>query len=300
MKQISDLIKFKDKIKDKKIVVVNAADETILKTLEKANELTGIKSILIGDEVKINEIIKKENIKLEDVLIIDSKDDTSSSEIAVSLIKDNKANLLMKGLVDTKEILRAVVNKEKGIRKSKLLSHVTMMSFSHINKVFFLTDCAMNIEPTIEQKINIIDNALSLTKKLDIKNPKVAIISAVEKLNPNIKSSVDALELLSYYKGINNKDFLIDGPFAVDNLFSKEAAKIKGINSEVANDPDILLFPNIDSGNVFYKTAIYLANAKTAGIIIGAKAPIVLTSRADSLESKLYSIFLAGVYSDEI
>lgn len=300
MKSIKDLIKFKDKISGKKIVVVNAAEATVLKALAEAYKLAGIEAILIGDEQKINQIINEENLEFNKLEIIDLKDDLKAAEKAVEVIKNNKANLLMKGLIDTKVILKAVVNKEIGIRENKLLSHVTAVSYPNIDKVFFITDCAMVIEPTIEQKIAIIDNAITLTKKLEINKPKVAIISAVEKVNPNIKSSIEAEMIIDYYNKINDKEILIDGPFAIDNLFSKEAAAIKGITSIVAGDPDILLFPNIDAGNVFYKTSIYLAGAKAAGIIIGAKAPIVLTSRADSLENKLYSILLAGVYSNEI
>lgn len=300
MKNIENLIKFKDKIKGKIIAVVNAHEKTVLQALNKACDLVEIKPILIGDEIKIKKLINDEKLDFKNLEIINIVDDTLAAEKAVLLVRENKANLLMKGLIDTKIILKAVVNKEKGIRNNKLLSHVTMAFFPSLSKPLFLTDCAMIISPTVEQKIQIIDNALDLVKKLEINNPKVAIISAVEKPNPNIKSSIDAVEIIEHYNRLGNTNFLIDGPFAIDNVISKESAKIKGITSEVANEPDILLFPNIDAGNVFYKTAVYLANAKAAGVIIGAKAPIVLTSRSDSLESKLYSILLAGVYSNEI
>ncbi len=297
MKHLHDLLKHTAILSTQTIVVVNAADKTVIKSICKANEKTKIKSILIGDKKKIEEIIKEEGC-LKDYQIVDETDDVMAAKIGVKLVKQGKGTILMKGLIDTKVFLKAVVDRQEGIRQEELLSHVTALSFPQIKRIIFITDCAMVISPTVEQKMKIIENLLLLTKKLNIKKPKIALISAVEKPNVNIPSSLDASILADYYRKVNAKDYLVDGPFAIDNVVSKEAALQKGIISEVAGCADALVFPHIDVGNVFYKTAVYIAGALAAGIVLGARVPIVLTSRADSSEIKFYSILLAGVYGN--
>lgn len=298
MRNFDDLVKLSKSLPPKKIVVANPVEKTTLEALTKASNLFSLTSILIGSKLKIEQILKENKINLKNYQIIDIEDLEEIAKTAVKIVKNKEADILMKGLIDTKVILKAVVNREEGIRTDKLLSHVTVFSFPSYHKLLFASDCAMIIEPTLEQKIAITNNLLDLFKKLKIKEPKIGIISAVEKVNPKMLSSVHAEQLKDYYQKKNNP-FLVDGPFAIDNVVSKDSAKIKNIKSPVAGDADGLIFPDIDAGNVFYKTSVYLAEALAAGLILGAKVPIVLTSRADSLKTKYYSILLAGVYSNE-
>lgn len=298
MKNFDDLVKLSKSLPPKKIVVANPIEKRTLEALVKASNVFSLTSILIGPKPKIEKSLMDNKINLKNYQIIDIDDLEEIAKTAVKIIKNKEADILMKGLIDTKIILKAVVNKEEGIRTDRLLSHVTIFSFPIYHKLLFASDCAMIIEPTLEQKIAITNNLLDLLKKLQIKQPKIGIISAVEKVNPKILSSVHAEQIKDYYKEKNNI-FLVDGPFAIDNVISKDSAEIKKIDSLVAGDADGLIFPDIDAGNVFYKTAVYLANAEAAGLILGAEAPIVLTSRADSLSTKYFSILLAGVYSDE-
>lgn len=298
MKNFEDLISLSKKIPLRKIVVANPTETATLEALVKASNVFNLKSILVGPKTIIEALIKENKIKLNNFEIIDLTDLEEIAKTSVLLIKNKEADILMKGLIDTKVILKAVVDRENGIRTDKLLSHVTVFSLKNYHKLLFASDCAMNIEPTLNQKQDIIENLLKLMERLEISYPKIAVISAVEKVNPKMRSSVEADNLKNHFKEIKG-NFIVDGPFAVDNVISKESALIKGINSPAAGDADGLIFPNIDAGNVFYKTVMYLAEAEAAGLILGAKAPIVLTSRADSFQTKYLSILLAGVYSYE-
>ena len=199
----------------------------------------------------------------------------------------------MKGLVDTSIIMKQVLDKEIGLRTGKVISHVAVFNVDTYHKVFMVTDAAMNIAPDLNQKKEIIENAVVLAKALEIEKPKVAIIAAKEKVSPKMEATVHAKELAEMNQRGEILDCIVDGPFALDNAVSKESARVKGIESEVAGDADILLVPDIDAGNVLYKSLTFLGNAKSAGLIIGTKSPIVLTSRADNDEAKLNSIALA-------
>lgn len=280
------------------VAVVCAHDEEVIKAV--ASSLSyNINAILIGKENSVRIILNDLGIDSKQFKIINASSDEDAASIGVKLVRDGNADLLMKGLLDTKVLLKAVVNKETGIRELPLLSHVMMASVPLYHKVLFASDCAMVINPSVDEKVELINNAISVTNTLGYKKPKVGIVSAVEKVNPKMQSTIDAVELINRSKDGEVKECYLDGPFAIDNLISKEAAVHKGIKSLVAGDVDILLFPNIEAGNVFYKTIVFLANAIVSGIIVGAKCPIILTSRADSSESKLYSIILAAVYANE-
>ncbi|HHX78666.1 MAG TPA: bifunctional enoyl-CoA hydratase/phosphate acetyltransferase [Acholeplasmataceae bacterium] len=299
MKQVSDVIKKAKKLAAARLVVAAAHDEYVIEAVNNALELGFVHPILIGNSKEILRIIEEKKYDEKSYLIIDANDDFESAELSVKLIKEKNADILMKGLIDTNILLKAVVNRETGIREAKLLSHVALLSYHKLNRVLFATDCAMNIAPDANQKILILENVLKLTKALGYKNPLVGIVSAVEKVNLKMASTVDAQIIKEEFLKGNIIDCVVDGPFAVDNLVSMEAVKHKGINSLVAGKADILLMPNIEAGNVFYKTSVFLAHAETAGIIIGAKAPIILTSRADSAEAKLFSIALGMVMYHE-
>lgn len=296
MRNIREILTLSRNVEQSILVVAAAHDEPVMVAVNSMLDLGICKPILIGDKERILDIIHKKQYNENNYTIYHADDDVSAAKMAVALIKNGKGDILMKGLLDTSVLLREVVNKETGIRQGQLLSHITLISHPNLNRVIFATDCAMTLYPTVEQKIAIIENAVTLLHILGYEEPKVGIISAVEKVNPKLISSYEAEAVIEHFEHVKDKQFIIDGPFAVDNVLSIDAARHKGIDSKVAGKADILVFPNLDSGNVFYKTSVFLAGAEAAGIIVGAQVPIVLTSRADLAITKLYSIALAGVY----
>ncbi len=296
LKSIDDLRVLVQNVNRKKMAVVFAHDDHVIEAIKEACELGVVEPILIGKGEEIQELVKTFNLK-KPYQIIDEPDPEKASILAMNMVNNLEVDIIMKGLIDTKIILKSVVNSDYGIKDSKLLSHVGIVSYPTYHKVLFATDGAMNISPDVEQKILITESAVKLAKSLGYIMPKVGLVSAVEKVNPKIQSTVDAQEIVAYYQDKDN-DFYIDGPFAVDNLVSKESCEHKGITSIVGGDCDILVFPNLDAGNIFYKTSMFLAEGRSAGIILGAKVPIVLTSRADTAEAKLNSIILAVLNHD--
>ncbi len=297
MNKFDKLFKSAKNIKPKKVAVAAAQDDDVLRALKSAVNENICIPILVGDKERIIELSKNINFNLENIDIIEATDDNEAARIAVSLVSSGEADILMKGLIDTSIILKAVLDKEIGLRTGNILSHVAVFESDKYHKLFIITDAAMNIAPNVSEKKQIIENTLPLCKALNIVNPKVAVICAKEKVSQKMQATVDAESLVNMYKSGEIKGCIVDGPFGLDNAISKEAAFTKGIKGEVAGDADILLMPNIEAGNVMYKTLTYLANSKNAAIISGAKAPIVLTSRADSDEAKLYSILLAVICS---
>ena len=293
LKSVAELAKLAKKIDRKKMAVVFAHDAHVIESVSRAASKGYVDPILIGDERIIKELIVEYKLK-KPYSIINETDPKKASQIAMKLVNDKKCDILMKGLIDTKIILKEAVNSETGIKRKELLSHVGVVSLPTYDKVIFATDGAMNINPDYKQKIEILEAAVDLAKSLGYKLPKVGLVSAVEKVNPKIESTVDAKKIVDYYRD-KDIDFMVDGPFAVDNLVSFESVKQKNIQSSVAGDCDIFIFPNLDAGNIFYKTCMFLAKGKSAGIILGAKVPVVLTSRADTAESKLNSILLSVV-----
>ncbi len=295
LKNLDSLVNFAKQAKRMTMVVVHSDDEAVMSSVCQAMKLGFITPILIGDEAKILELIKhfKATPPYE---IIHETNDEEEVKIAMSIINQGKAEILMKGLVDTKVVLKGVVNNDYGIKESKLLSHVGIVSMNSIDRVLFATDGAMNITPSIEEKILLIENAVKLAHALGYKQPKIGLVSAVEKVNPKILSTVEAQAIKDYYQANPTDAFLVDGPYAIDNMVSMESVHHKGLSGPVAGLADILVFPNLDAGNIFYKTCVFLGQAKAAGIVIGAKVPIVLTSRADDADTKLNSIALAVGY----
>jgi phosphate butyryltransferase len=291
LRSIDDLRNLAMKVNRKKIAVVFAHDDHVIEAIKEASDLGLVDPVLIGDALEIERLISDLKLK-KPYQIINELDGEKATKIAMDLINSKKVEVLMKGLIDTKVLLKGVVNSDYGIKDAKLLSHVGLVSYPNFPKVLFATDGAMNISPNVEQKIMIIEAAVKLAKSLGYDKPKVGIVSAVEKVNPKIASTLDAKEIVEYYRD-KDIDFYVDGPFAVDNLVSMDSVKQKQITSIVGGDADILVFPNLDGGNIFYKTSVFLAGGKSAGLVLGAKVPIVLTSRADTAEAKLNSIILA-------
>ena len=281
----------------KKIAVAAAQDEPVLEAIRDAMNLGIIDAILVGDRDKILEIGDKINLNVNDLEIIHEPDNNKAALKAVELVSSGKAHMLMKGLLETSTILKAVLNKEVGLRTGRLMSHVAVFEIPVFDRLIFITDAALNMYPDLKAKVDIISNAVSVAHSLGIKNPKVAPICAVEVVNPDMPATIDASMLSKMSERGQIKGCVVDGPLAVDNALSEEAAQHKKINSPVAGKADILLLPNIEAANVMYKTLTYTTNSKSGGIIVGASAPVVLTSRADSPESKLNAIALAALVS---
>lgn len=278
---------------DKKVVLSVAAahDEEVLLAIQSAVEKDIIVPILIGEENKIREISKEIKFDLNGIKIIQKDTIEECAEAAVKLVSSKEADFVMKGLLDTSIILKAVLNKEWGLRTDSLLSHVMVYEIPAYDKLLVTTDGGMNIAPDYDQKVKILKNAIEATKPLDLEEIKVACLAAKEKVNPKMPATVDAKALQEAgERGEFGEGVIVEGPLAFDLAVSKEAAKIKGFESRVAGKTDIMLMPTIEVGNGIGKTLTYFAGGKSAGIIMGAKAPIVLVSRADSHESKLYSI----------
>ena len=289
--KLDDMLK---KLKgDKRVTLAVAAahDEEVLLAIKSAGEMEIITPILIGEENKIREISKEINFDLSKFKIINKGTIEECAETAVKLVSSGEADFVMKGLLDTSVILKAVLNKEWGLRTDSLLSHVMVYEVPSYDKLLVTTDGGMNIEPDYDQKVKILKNAIEATKPLGLKHIKVACLAAKEKVNSKMQATVDARALQEAgERGEFGKDVTVEGPLAFDLAVSKEAAKVKGFKSKVSGETDIMLMPTIEVGNGIGKALTYFAGAKSAGIIMGAKAPIVLVSRADSHESKLYSI----------
>ena len=275
------------------VAVAVAQDKEVLSAVKRAKDLGIAIPILVGNKDKIMNISKEIDFDLKDIQVIDEEDGALACRIATELVSSGKAHVLMKGLIDTGVIMKQVLDSEIGLRTGNVISHVAVFDVPTYHKIFCVTDAAMNIAPNLQQKKEIIENAVVLAKALDIETPKVAVLAAMEKVSPKMEATVHAKELADMNKRGEITACLVEGPLALDNAISKESAILKGIDSEVAGDADILLAPYIEAGNFLYKALTFLANAKSAGLIVGTKAPIVLTSRADNEESKLNSIALA-------
>lgn len=279
----------------KKVAVAVAQDEPVLEAIRDAQKNKIAEAILVGDKKKIEESAKSVGLDINNFEIIDEPDNSKAALKAVELVSTGHADMVMKGLVDTATFLRAVLDKEKGLRTGKVLSHVAVFDIPALERIILVTDAAMNIAPDLMTKKQIIENAVGIAKAIGIETPKVAPVCAVEVVNPDMQPTLDAAALSKMCDRGQIKGCIVDGPLAIDNAISEEAAKHKGIDSPVAGKADIILVPNIETGNVMYKTLTYTANAKNGGILAGAAAPVILTSRADSHESKLYSIALASL-----
>lgn len=298
IKRLEELLDISKEMDKKTLSVAAAHDKEVLEAVTEAVRLGIVDAILIGDENKIKRIAEEENYTLTNIQIIDEKDVKKAASKAVELVVQGRAHFIMKGMMNTSDILKAVLNKEKGLKKEELLSHVMVYDVPTYHKLIMLTDGGMVPYPELKDKIAIINNAVKIAHALNISDPKVAPICAVETVNPSMQATIDASALAQMNKRGQIKDCIIDGPLALDNAISREAAKHKGIISEVAGDADVLLVPNIESGNFLGKSLTYFAKAENAGVIVGAKCPVVLVSRADSAKSKLYSIALGAVIGD--
>ena len=275
------------------MAVVHPCDLESLKGALMAADAGLIDPILIGPEAKIRSIAQEHNLDLKQYRIVDVRHSHESAAMAVTLIRNGDAEAMMKGSLHTDELLAEVVSRAAGLRTSRRISHVFLMDVPTYPRPLLITDAAVNIAPTLEEKIHIIQNAIDLAHIIGIPLPRVAILSAVETVNPKIQSTLDAAALCKMADRGQITGGLLDGPLAFDNAVSLMAAKTKGINSAVAGNAEILVVPDLESGNMLAKQLEYLANALTAGIVLGAKVPIVLTSRADTAETRIASCVIA-------
>jgi phosphate butyryltransferase len=297
LKHLSEFKDFLGNQQRKRLVLAAAQDQNALTAVMKAAADGLIEPILVGDREEILKIATECSFDLSNVRMVHEPDMDQSVEIAVKMVRSGQADVLMKGKVGTSNLLKAVLNKEWGLRSGTLLSHIAFFEVEAYHKIIAVTDVAMNIEPKLTEKIAIINNSVKCLNKLGYDLPKVAILGAVEKVTENMQATLDAALLSKMNQRGQIENCIIDGPLAFDNAISLESAIHKGIKSDIAGDTDLLVMPDLEVGNVLYKSLVFFAHAKVAAVILGAIAPIVLTSRSDSDEAKYDSILLAAAIS---
>ncbi len=286
-KTFADLIAKVNECGTKKVAVAVAQDSAVLE------------AVLVGDEKKIREIADSLSMDLSGFEIINVEDVTEAAHTAVKLVHEGKADMYMKGLIDTRGFLKSVLDKEVGLRTGKPLSHVCVFDIEGIDHLLFLTDVAFIPYPTLEDKVHIINNTLEITKACGIENPKVAPLAAVEVINPKMPATVEAGELTRMNKEGEITGCIVDGPLSLDLAIDAEAAKHKGATGRaIQGDADILLFPDIHAGNLVYKCLVHTAKVVNGNILTGTKAPVILTSRSDDFETKVNSIALGAVVAE--
>jgi phosphate butyryltransferase len=281
----------------KKLVLAAAQDQHSLSAVLRAWKDEIIEPIFIGDKEEIQNICSEIGYNITGLRIIHEPEIDKSVEMAVKMLNSKQADILMKGKVGTSSLLKCVLNKEWGLRTGNLLSHIALFEVETYHKLIAVTDVAMNIAPNLKDKISIVNNSVSFLNRLGYVMPKVAVLGAVEMVNENMEATLDAALLSKMNQREQIRNCIIDGPLAFDNAVSLESAQLKGIKSEVAGDTDLLLMPDIEVGNVLYKSLVFFAKAKVASIILGAQVPIVLTSRSDSEQAKYDSIMLSAAAS---
>lgn len=298
-KTFADLVAKVNECGIKKVAVAVAQDSAVLEAVKAAKERNIADAILVGNEKEIHEIAASLNMDLSCFEIINVEDKTEAALTAVKLVHDGKADMYMKGLIDTKGFLKSVLDKEVGLRTGKPLSHVCVFEIEGIDHLLFLTDVAFIPYPTLEDKVNIINNTLEITSACGIENPKVAPLAAVEVINPKMPATVEAGELTQMNKDGRITGCIVDGPLSLDLAIDPEAAKHKGATDRaIQGDADILLFPDIHAGNLVYKCLVHTAKVINGNILTGTKAPVILTSRSDDFETKVNSIALGAVVAE--
>ncbi len=275
------------------VAVAAAGDLPVLQTVKMMNDYGFGTAILVGDAAKIEYFAKETGCNLEENTVVDIKDESQAANVAVGLARNDAADIVMKGLLQTKTYLKAILNKEHGLRTGKLLNAVTAFESAALDRVFLATDCGMIVSPTLEDKVEMIGNATTLANALGCEMPKISCLSAVETVNANMPDGYDAAVLSKMNERGQIKGCIIDGPLSMDLSISEMSVEHKGIVSPVAGKADVLLMPNLQAGNIFWKTMTYLAGAKSGAVVMGTAKPAVLTSRADTAEAKLNSVAMA-------
>ena len=299
-KNFDDLLSRVKECKRKKVSVAVAQDEPVLEAIKAAKEQGIADAILVGDKNKIKEIADSIGMDITQFEVIHEPDVKKAALFAIQLVSSGRADMVMKGLVDTATFLRSVLNKEVGLRTGKVMSHVSVFEIEGFDRLIFLTDAAFNTYPDLKAKVQIVQNSVSVAHACGIECPKVAPVCAVEVVNPDMPATIDASLLSKMNDRGQIKGCVVDGPLALDNALSEEAAHHKGITGPVAGKADVIMLPNIETANVMYKTLTYTSNSRNGGILVGTSAPVILTSRAASFETKVNSIALAAVVAESI
>lgn len=297
-KNFDDLLSKLQSVKTKKVAVAVAQDEPVLEAIKAAKERSIADAILVGDREEIQKIAEKIDMDLSQFEIVDEKNPAKAALEAIRIVSSGQADMVMKGLLDTATFLRSVLNKEVGLRTGKLMSHVSVFEIKGIDRLILLTDAAFNTYPDLKAKVQIINNSVQVAKACGIENPKVAPVCAVEVVNADMPATVDAALLSKMSDRGQIKGCIVDGPLALDNALSEEAAHHKGVAGPVAGKADIIMLPNIETANVMYKTLTYTSESRNGGLLVGTSAPVILTSRADSFETKVNSIALAALVAE--
>ncbi|MBN1135683.1 MAG: bifunctional enoyl-CoA hydratase/phosphate acetyltransferase [Anaerolineae bacterium] len=295
IKRLQELIDLAQKNEPTKVAVAAAAHNLVLESVQRAVSLGLIIPILVGKEEDIRTEAERIGWDLQGVQIVATQTNKAAATAAVDLVRRGQASVLMKGYLHTDEMLRAVLAHDTGLRTDRLLSHVFVLEVPTYHKLLLITDAAINITPGIAEKAAIAQNAIELAQKLGVDQVKVAVLSSVETINPNIPSTVHAACLSKMAERGQIRGAIIDGPLAFDNAISATAAREKGIVSPVSGDADVVVVPDLDSGNILSKNLEYLAQARMAGIVMGASVPVVLTSRSDPPRARVYSLALASL-----
>lgn len=296
IKHLDDFIDIAKKKGKKRVVIAAAADDAVIHAAELAKKEGIATPIFVGNQHKIEKIAKEYHFSLTGADIVHEDNPAEATKRSIRIIHENHADILMKGIVDSPTFLKAILDREQGLRDSKLLSHISFFETPHYHKVIAMSDAAQNIAPSLKEKKVIINNTVSYFHRLGVECPKIAVIAAIEAVNTKMEATTDAalLTVMNQRKQITG--CVVDGPLAIDVALSKEAAQHKGLESTVAGNADFLLVPTIEVGNVFYKSIVYMGGATAAGILLGAKVPVVLTSRADTDRIKLLSMAMAVAY----
>ncbi|MDZ7704358.1 MAG: bifunctional enoyl-CoA hydratase/phosphate acetyltransferase [Trueperaceae bacterium] len=283
------------RIEPRKLAVASAADTHVIEAVAKATRAGWVEPYLFGNSSAISTLCQEHDLPLKSVTIEHTQSRDEAAEAAVRAVSEGSCDVLMKGQIQTASLLRNVLNRDHGLRGDRKLSHVLVIDSPNFDRLFFMSDGALNIEPDLELKIDIVKNAIRIARLLGVREPKVALLAAVELVDPNQHTSIDHAIIAKMADRGQIRGAQIDGPLALDNAVDERAARLKNIKSEVAGRADVLIVDNIDVGNVFYKSLVYFAHAQVGGIIAGAKAPVILTSRADSAETKFHSLALGCV-----
>ncbi|HLO57621.1 MAG TPA: bifunctional enoyl-CoA hydratase/phosphate acetyltransferase [Bacteroidales bacterium] len=297
LKNLEQLLEQAEKKGRKRLVVAAAQDEDVLLAVKAAVEKKLVEPVLVGNRDEIISILKAIGLDSSSFQILHEPDKNLACQLAVQLIRQGNGDILMKGIVTTGMLVKAILDKEKGLLKGMLLSHVAFFQSKYYPKVICVTDAALNIAPNVNEKAAIIRNAVSVCHKIGIEKPLVAVLAAVETVNPKMEATVHAEILTGMQKQSQIEGCIVEGPLALDNAVSEEAAHHKGLTSDVAGHADVLLVPDLNSGNILYKSLNFLGGAVCAAVVAGAAVPVVLTSRADEDRSKFLSIALAVALS---
>lgn len=295
-RNFTQVVDYARKLETKDLIVANPEDTNILIAINDAFQMGLVRPVLVGDKLLILDQLMELGISKKGYEIYNAADPRDAALMSVKLVSKHENAILMKGLLHTKTLLEEVLDEDHGLFTGSFLSHIGVLEIPNYHKLLFISDAILNVLPTIKEKEKIIENTYNFVESLGIYKPKISLISAVETIDEEIISTVESKTIVETL--LEDDRFYIGGPMSIDVAVSHESAETKGVKHVVAGDADILIFPNIEAGNTFYKSTTFFGNSNVAGLILGAKNPIVLTSRSDSYRSKLYSIALAVVSTD--